>query len=145
MLGKLLAARDRKRAGELITAGLGRARSLVTADALNAEWKRTLVQGLLAQAELARAAADRPARKAALAEALAVSTAASDLAPQSVQWSGLAAEAQAGLAEVAAASGDPAAAAAAWKAVRDRLEPLARAGRLPVPREPLLERARAGR
>ncbi|HWU91482.1 MAG TPA: serine/threonine-protein kinase, partial [Kofleriaceae bacterium] len=130
-LGRLLIARDRKRAGELIAAGLERARALVAADAINAEWKRTLVQGLLARAELAGAAGDRDARKAALAGALAISTAAADHAPQSVHWAGFAAEAQAGLAEVAAAAGDPAGAAAAWKAVRERLEPLASAGRLP--------------
>ena len=144
-LGRLLVARDRKRAGELIAGGLGKARELVAADAVNAEWKRTLVQGLLAQAELARVAGDPAMRRTSLAEAVAISTAAAGLAPQNVHWPGFAAEAQAGLAELAAASGDPAGAAAAWKAVRDRLEPLANAGRLPVPRKPLLERARAGR
>ena len=103
------------------------------------------MQGLLARAELARVAGDREARGTALAEARTISTAAADLAPQSVHWTGFVAEAQAGLAELAAATGDAAGAAAAWKAVRDRLEPLAAAGRLPVPRKPLLERARAGR
>jgi serine/threonine protein kinase len=149
-LGRLLAPRNGKRAGELIAAGLGRARALVAADAISLEWKRTLVQGLLAQAELARVAPPPPqqqpaGRKAALAEALAIATAAVARSPQNVHWAGFAAEAQVGLAELAAAAGDARGAAAAWKAVRELLEPLAAADRLPAPRRPLLERARAGR
>jgi hypothetical protein len=146
-LGRLLAARDAKRAGELIDTGLSRARALVTADAISQEWKRTLVQGLLARAELARAVTPpQPAtRKEALAEALAISTAVSERAPQNVHWTLFVAEAQVARAEQAAAEGDANGAAAAWKAVRDRLEPLAAAGRLPATRRVWLERARAGR
>jgi hypothetical protein len=157
-LGRLLAPRNGKRAAELIAAGLERARALVAADALSLEWKRTLVQGLLAQAELARVspppqpqpqpqpqAAQPVGRKAALAEALAIATAAVERSPQNVHWVGFAAEAQVGLAETAIAAGDARGAAAAWKAARELLEPLAAAGRLPAPRRQLLERARAGR
>jgi serine/threonine protein kinase/DNA-binding SARP family transcriptional activator len=146
-LGRLLAARNPRRAGELITAGLRRARELVATDGISDEWKRTLAHGLLAQAELARAAAPpQPAvRKAALAEALAISSAAFERAPQNVHWAGFVAEAHAGIAELAAAAGDAPGAAAAWKAVRDHLQPLADAGRLPAPRRPLLERAAVGR
>jgi hypothetical protein len=57
----------------------------------------------------------------------------------------LIAEAQAGLADLAAARGDSRAATAAWTAVREALEPLAQAGRLSVARRPLLDRARAAR
>ncbi|HWO19353.1 MAG TPA: serine/threonine-protein kinase [Kofleriaceae bacterium] len=143
-LGRLLAQRDGKRAGDLVAAGLARARALVATDAISQEWKRTLVQGLLAQAELARSApqpAQRAARKTALAEALTLAEAAAARVPQNVHWAGFVAEAQAGLAELAAASGDARGAAAAWKAVRDRLAPLAAKGRLPAPRRPLLDRA----
>ncbi len=143
-LGQLLAPRAGKRAGELIAAGLARARALVAADGITHEWKRTLVQGLLAQAELARVSAQPAVRKTALAEALAISAAAAERAPQNVHWAGHVAEAQAGLAELAAAAGDARGAAAAWKAVRDRLAPLAAAGRLPAPRRAILERASGG-
>jgi tetratricopeptide (TPR) repeat protein len=144
-LGQLLAPRAGKRAGELVAAGLQRARELVAADGITHEWKRTLVQGLLAQAELARASAQPAVRKAALAEALAISAAAAERTPQNVHWAGFVAEAHAGLAELAAAAGDARSAAAAWTAVRDRLEPLAAAGRLPAPRKVLLDRAKLGR
>ena len=144
-LGRLLAPRAGKRPGELIGSGLERARSLVAADGISDEWKRTLVQGLLAQAELARVTAQPATRKAALAEALAISEAAAERAPQNVHWTGFVAEAHAGHAELAAAAGDARGAAAGWKAVRDRLGPLAAAGRLPAPRKPLLERAKLGR
>jgi hypothetical protein len=41
--------------------------------------------------------------------------------------------------------GDAKAAREAWKKVRDALEPLAKDHRLPAPRLPLLDRARASR
>ena len=77
-----------------------------------------------------------------LAEALTTSEGAMHHAPQNAEWPGWVAEVHAGLAEVAP---DPRTAAAEWKKVRDLLEPLAKAGRLPAPRLPLLDRARAGR
>ena len=66
-------------------------------------------------------------------------------ARDNVHWPGYLAEAHVGLAELAIASGDTKGAAAAWKRVRDLLDPLATAGRLPAPRRPLLDRARAQR
>jgi serine/threonine protein kinase/tetratricopeptide (TPR) repeat protein len=150
ILGRLLAQRDSKRAGDLVAAGLARARSLVIADAISQEWKRTLVQGLLATAELARVSTkqqqpptpqQQATRKAALTEALALAEAAAARVPDNVHWAGFVAEAQVGLAELATATGDARGAAAAWKAARDRLEPLAAKGRLPATRRPLLERA----
>ncbi|MGN6103897.1 MAG: protein kinase domain-containing protein [Kofleriaceae bacterium] len=141
-LGKLIAARDAARAASLIDSGLNRARTLVGADALSNEWKRTLVQGLVSRAELARVRGDLATRRAALDEALAVATEAAGRAPQNVHWAGWAAEVQAARAELAGATGDPAGAAAARRAIRDALEPLAKAGRLPAPRKALLERAR---
>jgi len=127
-LGRLLAARDARRARTLIDAGLARARELVAGDPLNAEWKETLTQALLAQAELARTTGDHATRATALDEARVLATAAAERAPHNAHWPGYVAEIHAGL-------GD-------WTRVRDTLEPLAAAGRLPATRKPLLDRAR---
>jgi serine/threonine protein kinase len=131
-LGALVVPRDAKRGAELIESGVGRARALVQVDPINLEWRETLVQGLLATGHAPGAKA---ARTAALDEARTISEEAMRRTPQNVQWPGYNAEAHAGLAEL----GDT----AEWKTVRDVLEPLAKAGRLPAPRLPLLERARA--
>ncbi len=141
-LGKLVAPRDAKRGAELIENGLGRARTLVAGDPINLDWQETLTQGLLAKATAAKLAGDPKTRQAVLAEALTTSEGAMHHAPQNAEWPGWVAEVHAGLAEVAP---DPRTAAAEWKKVRDLLEPLAKAGRLPAPRLPLLDRARAGR
>jgi hypothetical protein len=61
-------------------------------------------------------------------------------APQNAHWPGYLAEIHAGLAEAAK---DAKTAAAEWRIVRDTLEPLAHAKRLPATRKSLLERARA--
>ncbi|HEU0036306.1 MAG TPA: protein kinase [Kofleriaceae bacterium] len=140
-LGKLVAARDAGRGTKLIESGVTRARALVAADPINNEWKETLTQGLLARGEAARIAGDRTARQAAISDALATATAGMQRAPQNVHWIGLVAEAHAQLAELA----DPKAAGTEWKAVRELLEPLAKANQLPAARKPLLERARAAR
>jgi tetratricopeptide (TPR) repeat protein len=144
-LGRLIAGKDAKRAEQLITQGIGRARMLVVGDMINNEWKETLTQGLLAQAELARARGDTKTRGAALAEALGVAEGAATTSPQNAHWPGYVAEIHAGLAEVAAATGDAKTATAEWKRVLEILEPLAKAGRLPAPRKPLVDRARARR
>ena len=141
-LGRILAAKDGKRAKELIDAGLSRARAMVSGDAVNSEWKETLTQGLLAQAELARIGNDKTTRLIALTEARTLAHAAAERAPQNVQWSGYVAEVHVGLAELAT---DPKAAAAEWKTVRDTLEPLAKVFHLPAGRKTLLDRARARR
>ena len=138
--GRLLVTRDPKRAETLIASGLARARALAASDPINLEWKETLTQGLLATAELPKPLP--PARQAALAEALAITSSATARAAQSMHWPGYLAETQGKLAELAT---DPRQRAAAWKAVRDALEPLAAAGRLPASRKPLLDRARATR
>jgi tetratricopeptide (TPR) repeat protein len=142
-LGRLLAARDAKRADQLIKLGTARARMLVAGDMLNHEWKETLTQGLLADAELARVRGDRTRRGAALTEALAIAEDAAAKSPQDVHWPGYVAEIHAGIAEVAAAGGDRKTAADEWKRVVEILAPLDAAGRLPAPRKPLLARARA--
>jgi tetratricopeptide (TPR) repeat protein len=142
-LGRLLAARDGKRADELIKQGIARARMLVAGDTINNEWKETLTQGLLAQAEAARVRGDHKGRGAVLTEALTVTEDAAAKSPQNAHWPGYVAEVHLGLAEVAAATGDGKTAAAAWKRVLEILEPLAKASRLPAPRKPLLDRARA--
>ncbi|HEY0479846.1 MAG TPA: serine/threonine-protein kinase [Kofleriaceae bacterium] len=144
-LGKLIAAADPARGKQLIDASLARARALVSADPINSEFKETLTLSLLAQADVAAATHDAQRRAAALAEALTQARSGAEHAPYNVHWAGLLAEIHAGLAELAAARGDAAAAAAAWQAVRDQLEPLARAGRLAAQRKPLLDRARAAR
>ncbi len=143
-LGKLLAASDARRSKHLIEDSLARSRALVAGDPINGEFKETLVQGLLAQADAARAAADAGLRGRALAEALNVARGASR-AQHNAHWPGLLAEIEVGLAELAAQRGDQPSAAAAWKAARDALEPLAAAGRLPAQRKPLLARARGER
>jgi tetratricopeptide (TPR) repeat protein len=141
-LGRILAPKDAKRAKELIDSGLSRARAMVSGDAVNSEWKETLTQGLLAQAELARIAGDAATRLIALTEARTLAHAAAERAPQNVQWPGYVAEVHVGLAELAT---DPKAAAAEWKTVLDTLEPLAKVDHLPAGRKTLLDRARARR
>ena len=140
--GRILAQKDPKRSKELISSGMGRARAMVNGDAINADWKETLTQGLLAQAEAARVANDRTARLTALTEAKALAHAGAERAPQNAHWPGYVAEIHVGLAELAT---DARAAAAEWKAAREALEPLAKADRLPATRKSLLDRARAGR
>ncbi|HEY1811345.1 MAG TPA: tetratricopeptide repeat protein [Kofleriaceae bacterium] len=119
-LGKLLVARDPKRAGTLIAAGLARARALIANDPDAIEWKETLTQGLLAEGLIGDAAA----RKAAFDEARETAQQAVARSPQNVVWPGYLAEAYIGL-------GEPAKAHAL-------LEPLAKAGRLPAKRLALL-------
>ncbi len=136
-LGPLVVARDAKRGAALIASGLARARALVQGDPINLEWRETLTQGLIA---LGRAPGDHAARLAALDEAVATADDAMRRAAQNVQWPGYLADAHGGLAELAT---ERAVAAAEWKKVRELLEPLALAGRLPAPRIPLLDRARA--
>jgi serine/threonine protein kinase/tetratricopeptide (TPR) repeat protein len=144
-LGKLLAAGDPRRSKQLIDAGLARSRALVAGDAINSEWKETLTRGLLAQAEAARATNGGKLREAALAEAFTIARDAAAHTPHNVHWPNLLAEIHAGRAELASARGDHQAAAAQWRAVRDLLEPLAKANRLAAQRKALLDRARAGR
>ena len=144
-LGHLIATRDPERSARLIESGLGRARALVEADPINHEWKETLTHGLLARAGAARGPDARKQRDDALAEALDLARAALAGPAHNVRWPGLAAEIHAGLAEQARARGDARAASAEWQAVREVLEPLARAGRLSVQRKALLDRARTGR
>jgi serine/threonine protein kinase/tetratricopeptide (TPR) repeat protein len=141
-LGKLIAARDPKRAGELIKASIARAETLVAGDMINNEWKETLTQGLLAQAELARARGDHQQRAQILTHARAVAEDAASRSPQNAHWPGYVAEIRLGLAEAAAAIGDAKTASAAYKRVVEILDPLDKAGRLPAPRKPLLLRAR---
>ncbi len=129
--------REPKRAGELVDAGLVLARALVQGDPINLEWRETLVQGLLARGHLP---GDVAAREAAFAEARTVAEQAVLRAPQNVQWPGYLAEAHAGTAEL-----DPKLAADEWRSAHDLLAPLAKAGRLPAPRRPLLDRAASGR
>ena len=140
--GKLLAGRDAKRSAALIASGLDRARALVAGDPINLEWKETLTQGLLAEATAARFTGDAKARAAALDDALVTAEEAVHRAPQNVQWPGYLADVHAQLADLATTAGKPRVATAEWKKVRDILEPLAAAGRLPAPRLPLLARAR---
>ena len=144
-LGKLLAVGDPKRSKQLLGDGLARSRALVASDAINNESKETLAQGLLAEAEAARLTSDATTRERALSEALVIAVDAAERAQHNVHWPGFLAEIHAGLAELASARGDRRAAAAAWKAARDALEPLAAAGRLTAQRKLLLDRARAGR
>lgn len=144
-LGRLLAAREPKRAEQLVAQGIARARMLVAGDTINNEWKETLTQGLLAQAELARVRGDLRTHGTLLREALAVAEDAAAKSPQNAHWPGYLAEIHAGLAEVAAATGDRKTATAEWKRVLELLEPLDKASRLPAPRKPLLERARTRR
>jgi len=134
-LGPLVMARDAKRGGDLLVAGVARARALVQGDPINLDQRETLVQGLLA---LGRTG-DHAARQTALAEAVSTAEEATRRTPQNVQWPGYLAEAHAGLAELATG----AAATAEWKKVTGLLEPLATAGRLPALRMPLLAQARA--
>ena len=136
---------DGARSKQLIDDAIARARALVTADPVNNDYRETLCVSLAAQANAARAAHDAARRAAALADALDQARAAFERSPRNVRWPGLIAEIQTGVAEIAAGRGDAAAAAAAWQAVRDALEPLARGGRLSATRQPLLARALAGR
>ena len=138
-LGQLLVAKNLKRSNELVDAGLGLARVLVEGDPINLEWRETLTQGLTARG---RSPGAMPARKAALQEARTIAEEAMQRAAQNVQWPGYLAEVHAGLAEL---TSDPRATSDEWQRVLELLEPLAKAGRLPSPRLPLLTRARAGR
>ncbi|MBL0214723.1 MAG: tetratricopeptide repeat protein [Myxococcales bacterium] len=140
--GRALATKDPRRSKELIAAGMTRARAMVSGDAINGEWKETLTQGLLAQAELARVVGDKAARLAALTEARTLAHASAERAPQNAHWPGYVAEVHVGLAELAT---DARSRAAEWKATRDALEPLAKAARLSATRKNLLDRALAGR
>ena len=133
-LGPLVMARDAKRGGDLLVAGVARARTLVQGDPINLDLRETLVQGLLATGHTG----EHAAREAALAEAISTAEEATRRTPQNVQWPGYLAEAHAGLAELATG----AAATAEWKKVTGLLDPLAAAGRLPAPRMPLLAQAR---
>jgi serine/threonine protein kinase/tetratricopeptide (TPR) repeat protein len=142
-LGKLIAVSDPGRSKQLIDTGLTRSRALVAGDPLNNEWKETFTQGLIGQADAARATNDARTREAALTEALAVARDAAERSQHNVHWPGFLAEIHAGLAELASARGDRPAAAAAWRVTRDLLEPLAQANRLAAQRKALLERARA--
>ena len=119
-LGKLLVARDPKRALQLIASGLSRARTLIANDPNAFEWKETLTQGLLAQGLIG----DPAARKASFEEARATAEEAVARSPANVLWPGYLAEAYVGLGQTAKAH-----------AV---LEPLAKAGRLPATRMTLL-------
>ena len=139
-LGKLLSTQNPKRAIELIDAGLERARALVGGDPINLDWKETLTQGLLAQG---RGPYDLKTRQAAFDDALVTAEEAVKRAPQNVQWPAFLADVHVGLAELAATSGNTHAATGEWRKVVEILEPLAKAGRLPAPRTPLLDRARA--
>ncbi len=144
-LGRMMLARDPKRADELVRQGVARARAVSDADPANIEWKETLVRGLVSDAAVAKAAGDASRVEAELTEALALAQPAAEHAKQNVQWPGLIGEIDVALADLAASRGDPKAAATAAKAAVTVLEPLAKAGRLPAPRLPLLDRARAGR
>ena len=141
-LGRVMAAKDVKRSKELIDAGMARARAMVSGDAINSEWKETLTQGLLAEAELARVLNDKAARLLALAEARTLAQDAAARAPQNVHWPGYVGEVHVGLAEIAP---DARTAASEWKAARDALELLAKTNRMSAIRKNLLDRARAGR
>jgi tetratricopeptide (TPR) repeat protein len=138
-LGRLLAAKDPKRANELVDKAVERERMLVDGDPINNAWKQTLVEALLARATLQRGT---PARRETLALAQDIANEGARRAAQNAQWPGLLAEIHEGLAEAAP---DAKTAAAEWKAVRDLLEPLAKAHRLPASRLPFLARARAHR
>ncbi len=141
-LGRVLVTTDLQRSQKLIASGLGRARAMVSGDAINSEWKETLTQGLLARAEAARIGNDKAARTLALTEALAVAKPVVERAPQNAHWPGYLAEIRVGLAELAT---DGKTAASEWKAVRELLEPLEKSARLPAARKDLLNRARATR
>jgi tetratricopeptide (TPR) repeat protein len=138
-LGRLLAAKDGKRATELADKAVERERMLVDGDPINNAWKETLVQALLARATIQRGT---PARLETLALAHEIASEAARRAVSSARWPGLLAEVHVALAESAP---DAKTAAAEWKAARDLLEPLAKAGRLPAGHLPLLARARAQR
>ena len=141
-LGKLLVRVDPPRSKLLVALGIERARALVAIDAVSNEWRETLTQGLLAHADCAKIAGDPPARRASLEEAHALATAGAQRAPQNPQWQGFLAEVHAGYAESATTAAER---TAAWRAVRELLEPLANARRLPASRKILLDRARAHR
>jgi len=143
-LGMLIAGSDAARSKRLIDAGLAHCHALVTSDPINNEFRETLTQGLLAQADAARTTRDARTREGALAEALTVARSGAETAPDNVRWAGYVADVHAGLAELAMARSDALAAAIEWRAVRDALEPLAKAGRLSVQRTALLARARRG-
>jgi len=144
-LGKLLVGGDPRRSKQLLDTGLARSRALVASDSINGEWKETLTQAWLAQADAAHATHDAKTREVALSEAFAIAREAAEHAQDSVHWPGFLAEIHAGRAELASVRGDSRAAAAEWRAARDLLEPLAKANRLAAQRKALLDRARAAR
>ena len=138
MLGQLIAPKDPKRSGELLTSGISRARELVEGDPINDEWKDTLVRGLIARSAVEP---NRDARAMLAGEATKLAEVGLHRAPLNVQWGVLTAESHLALADCESG----AAAAADRKIAFDLLQPLAKAGRLPAQRLPLLDRARAGR
>jgi tetratricopeptide (TPR) repeat protein len=144
-LAKLVAARDGTRTSELLDDALARARSLVANDQINNEFKETLVQALVARAIVFKLRGDVAIRRAALDEALVLATEGARRSPTNWHWGGHLAEIRIERAELARDLGDAKTAAAEWQHARDVLEPMAKAGRLPAPRKPLLDRARAGR
>jgi serine/threonine protein kinase/tetratricopeptide (TPR) repeat protein len=139
-LGRLIARTTPTRSAELIALGLARAKGLVDGDPINNAWKETVTQALIAKAEIAALTNDAKTRAAALDEALVIADEAARRSPRDAGWPGYLAQIHAGRAELA---GGGKAAATEWQAVRDLLEPLAKANRLPAPRLPLLARARA--
>ena len=144
-LGRMLVEKDAKRAADLIDRGLARARSLVDNDPANADWKQTLLEGLLARAALAKSAGDATTRAATLGDAQQIATDAHNRAKDNVALAGLYAEVEVGIAESAAARGDSRTANTAWDDAKAALEPLAKESRLPASRTALLDRARARR
>jgi tetratricopeptide (TPR) repeat protein len=139
-LGRLIHVHDSKRGTQLVELGLGGARTLVENDPINNEWKETLVHGLLALASFGDSSAHEW-----LLEAERVVEPAHVRAPHSVPIAALLGEVEVELAAYSTAHGDAKAAAAAWQAASDVLEPLAKSGRLPAPKQPVLARARARR
>ncbi len=145
-IGELLASgpgADLARAETLISRGLERARTLAAADPASNEWRETVVDGLIARAEVAHAATHPDSERDALVEAASVAEQAEQRAAQPAQWACYLADVQARFAALATDTGDHATAAAAWARARALLEPLDRAGLLPAPRRSLLARARA--
>jgi serine/threonine protein kinase/tetratricopeptide (TPR) repeat protein len=135
-----LAASDRAIAG---------AGALVAADAANVEWKETLVNALVLRGDLRLATGDVRGARDDAERAIAESSLATAVSPESALWTALAAEARWLHARVlrAAPGSDPeeALAAADEQAARTALGALAAAGRLPADRAPLWQRLRGAR
>jgi tetratricopeptide (TPR) repeat protein len=129
-VGRLTMARDPIAASASITSGAQRARELANNDPSNFEWKQTVIDGLLAQAAVAAVTKDRDGRASALADALVLANDAAHLATDNTTWPGYVAQVQVERAADAVHAGDAAGAAAARKAARDVLAPLAKDGRL---------------